>query len=374
DTVAPTISNVVVSNISSEGYTVTCKVTDNIGVEKVVFPSWTSQNGQDDIQPNWQYNSDAYGTINSNGNVTYRVNVSDHNYETGCEYNTHIYAYDEVGNVSSTPAPVTFVPFGDNKIAGYSLSLSGDIGVNFYMTFSPQTIANAQSKIRFILPNGTIQDTYVKDAQREEDYYIFPCRVSAKDMTKTITAELLDGEGNAIKTFKYTVEEYADYLISHASSYDAKSINIAKAMMTYGKYVQQYFGYNTSNVPKNVNSLANVDLSQYQAIINDKNNQINFVGAQLLLTSKPGLQLYFTGDAQFKVNGESVEVSKSGKYTVVTIPSIASMDELFMITAPNFAMRYGIFSYGYHALSQSTNTSLKNLVKAMYAYHQALYN
>lgn len=99
DTTPPLISDVIVSQISLQGYTITCTVTDDNGVAHVQFPTWTTNNGQDDIMQNWQYNgSAATGTISGN-TVTYRVNASDHGGETG-SYTTHIYATDMFNNTS----------------------------------------------------------------------------------------------------------------------------------------------------------------------------------------------------------------------------------------------------------------------------------
>lgn len=87
----PVVSNVKVSNITSNGYDVTCNVTDNVGVTRVLFPTWTRSNGQDDLR--WDE-----GNI-SNGIASYHVNRSDHNGEFGV-YCTDIYAYDAAGNQS----------------------------------------------------------------------------------------------------------------------------------------------------------------------------------------------------------------------------------------------------------------------------------
>lgn len=85
DTEKPVVSDVVVSNITSDGYDVTCKVSDNVAVKRVEFPTWTRENGQDDLI--WHV-----GTI-SNGVAKYHVNRSDHNNEFGV-YCTDVYAYD----------------------------------------------------------------------------------------------------------------------------------------------------------------------------------------------------------------------------------------------------------------------------------------
>ena len=109
DDKGPTISNITVSDISEAGYTVTCQVTDNIGVLRVQFPTWTTNNGQDDLADNWKTNKAVRGTI-SGDTVTFRVNASDHNGEQGT-YRTHIYAYDTLGNVTSVAVPDVTVEF-----------------------------------------------------------------------------------------------------------------------------------------------------------------------------------------------------------------------------------------------------------------------
>ncbi|MBQ8814982.1 MAG: bacterial Ig-like domain-containing protein [Lachnospiraceae bacterium] len=95
---APVISDVSVSNLSSAGYTVTCTVTDDVAVDRVQFPSWSDNNGQDDLDLNWIGSQACRGTQNGN-TFTYYVSVSDHNNDSG-KYFTHIYAYDTAGNSS----------------------------------------------------------------------------------------------------------------------------------------------------------------------------------------------------------------------------------------------------------------------------------
>ena len=93
DTISPTISNVIISNVSSSGYTVTCDVSDNIGLSSVQFPTWSYNNGQDDLV--WHE-----GEISGN-KVICRINVADHKGDVDCTYQTDIYAYDYAGNCTS---------------------------------------------------------------------------------------------------------------------------------------------------------------------------------------------------------------------------------------------------------------------------------
>ena len=99
DTTGPEISNVQVTNVTTEGYDVSCTVTDNVGVNRVQFPTWTDANGQDDLLSDWSINPKASGTRNGD-TWTFHVSIADHNNERG-KYITHIYAYDDAGNIQS---------------------------------------------------------------------------------------------------------------------------------------------------------------------------------------------------------------------------------------------------------------------------------
>ena len=104
DTEAPVISNVKVSNITTEGYDVSCTVTDNVGVNRVVFPTWTVLNDQDDMIKDWGSDPKTRGT-QSGDTWTFHVNIADHNNERGA-YLTHIYAYDDAGNCSAVGSEI----------------------------------------------------------------------------------------------------------------------------------------------------------------------------------------------------------------------------------------------------------------------------
>jgi hypothetical protein len=95
DNKPPVISNAVISDVSAEGYTVTCTVTDNWGLSRVAFPTWTLLNDQDDLADD--FINTQTGTKNGD-TYTFRVKASDHNYEDG-HYVTHIYARDKGGNL-----------------------------------------------------------------------------------------------------------------------------------------------------------------------------------------------------------------------------------------------------------------------------------
>uniref|UniRef100_UPI002628049D GBS Bsp-like repeat-containing protein n=1 Tax=uncultured Thomasclavelia sp. TaxID=3025759 RepID=UPI002628049D len=88
---APVITDAKITNVSKNGYTVTCKVTDDSEVTSVLMPTWSENGGQDDLI--W------YETTKSGDIYTLNVKTSDHNNDTG-KYNTHIYAYDAEGKTT----------------------------------------------------------------------------------------------------------------------------------------------------------------------------------------------------------------------------------------------------------------------------------
>lgn len=103
DKTKPTISDVKVSNRTKDGYTVTCNVSDNVGVTRVLFPSWNTDKhkGED---ANW-----VTGQISGN-TATARINLS--SLKSGAvegNYATHVYAYDAAGNSSMKAASGVYI-------------------------------------------------------------------------------------------------------------------------------------------------------------------------------------------------------------------------------------------------------------------------
>ena len=95
------VGQITVSEVSASGYRVTAKLNSPDGVQRVLMPTWTEANGQDDlIWHEAQVSGDA---------ASFYVKVSDHKGESGT-YITHIYLYDSagrqalVGTKASVPA------------------------------------------------------------------------------------------------------------------------------------------------------------------------------------------------------------------------------------------------------------------------------
>ena len=95
DTESPIIGDIRITDVNKDGYTVTCTVSDNVGVTAVKFPSWCTDihQGEDAV---W-----LDGSVNGN-TASCRVNISSlKSGEREGNYMTHIYAYDAAGNWQS---------------------------------------------------------------------------------------------------------------------------------------------------------------------------------------------------------------------------------------------------------------------------------
>jgi len=272
------------------------------------------------------------------------------------------------------------------EFQGASLTLGGDIGVNFYMNLSDEVIADKNAKVVFSLPNGSKKSVAVNSIEPNEDgCYVYTCEVAAKEMTKTISAQVVTSDYES-EVYEYSVLEYADYILTEAEAgnetYTAAA-PLVKAMLNYGAYAQQFFGYNTENLANDILEDAekvleeNVDLSEFSHILTDNDENVDYYGSKLTLESETAIKHYFKvkNEAEipvFYVNGTETEVDKKdGLYEVIIkdIPAQSHGDK-YVVTAGELSLDYNVLSYGNLALN-SNDENLKNVIRALYAYSLA---
>lgn len=116
----PAISDVRYSDVSSTGYTISCTATDNLSVAKVAFPTWTVNNGQDDLPEMFM---ETQRGKKDGDTYSFYVKASDHNNEQG-QYVTHIYAVDYAGNTIKYEVSVDVKEYPDTITLAPSASYS----------------------------------------------------------------------------------------------------------------------------------------------------------------------------------------------------------------------------------------------------------
>ena len=260
DSTFPTITDVTVTDVSAAGYTVTCKVTDDWGVSKVAFPTWTVANDQDDLAADFL--NTQKGTKNGN-TYTFRVNASDHNNEGG-KYVTHIYAVDKGGNTAKLVVDLvtvedqvqTVVPTLTGK--SFSLSFEDEILVNFYYEVSDTTDVAEQGMLVFDTNPGTASISKAAEVYKGSTYvaskgwYLNTTEgIAAKEMGDTryyaAYAKLTDGSYVYSGVYDYSPKKYATNMLAKSST-SAEQKALCVAMLNYGAAAQSYFGYKTSDL------------------------------------------------------------------------------------------------------------------------------
>ena len=311
------------------------------------------------------------------------------------------------------------------KLAGYSLSLTGNIGVNFYMELSDDVVNDESAYMNFILPNGTTSKVYVSGTHEDGStattdttvkdgvtYYVFTCEVAAKEMTSDIQAQMIGNNGEKKGTVHtYTVKEYADYILSHMSADESltsrATIQLVKGMLNYGGAAQKYFGYKTDKLASDGLTLTGAvfnDTSIINNITNDANKasvthdnaKVTFKSAYLSLNSTTDLCVYvqFADDVTVKedmfaiwcntdqISKDQYEVTKVNEencYKITLHGMKASMlNEKYAfyveLSDTEYAeLAYGADSYAYTVMSSACDNinnieSLREVVKALYAY------
>ena len=285
------------------------------------------------------------------------------------------------------------------KLAGYSLSLTGNIGVNFYMELSDQIIADKGAYMQFTLPNGTVTKVPVSEAQTNttinagKTYYRFPCEVSSYEMTQDIKAQMFDGNGKCGKEYTYTVRDYAQYIIKNYSSY-VDAYPFAVAMLNYGASSQKYFN-------KTVDDLANKNLSSYdQEIPNLFNGYINgfvakkaengvlgqFAGLSMVLKSETTLNLFYepkegvdVSKLKFLVDGKEITPVKRGQYYILSLENIRANElgnsKTFTVTDGTNTLSgdYCAMMYCYQVLQAAKGAYADDLVTLVKAFSDYAY-
>ncbi|MBE6841738.1 MAG: leucine-rich repeat domain-containing protein [Ruminococcus sp.] len=282
-------------------------------------------------------------------------------------------------------------------LSGCTLSLNGNIGVNFYMELSEDIAENSNAYIKFTLPNGNIEQVSVSESRINttltpgKTYNVFSCEVASYEMTQNIKVQMFDGYGNSSQQYTYTVKEYAEYIIGNPTQYTEKDIEFVKALLNYGACAQEYFKKEISNLAnRNMNtddrvviSLTPDDLEEYM-VMPENNFLGSFAGYSLVLHSETTLKVFFkpsenidTNNLTFKVNGQIIKPSRSEEYCVLPVNNIKAWD---LDTNHTFTVSYGnenfdfscsALSYAYSVLDNgSYPDTLIKLISALRVYQQ----
>lgn len=283
----------------------------------------------------------------------------------------------------------------DDKVQfkGMSLTLADDIAMKLY--FDPFTGVTVPDNAFVKISGEGIEDCDIDldtcyDSQAHA--YVFDIHMPAKNMMDSVTIQLvLDGKEGASKS--YSVRSYANAILAAGDdTYKAADKAMIKAMLNYGAYAQQYFGYDLENLAnKTVNNIvvednvpgSSVNLDGYAYNLSGL-SEVDLYGASLVLSGKTSMKLYFDRQADITAVSSttsgvdvSIDTESVQGYQVVTIENIAptQLDSNIYVTlsfgSVNRSITVNPMAYGKKVMSLQGRDSLKNLVKALYLYCEA---
>ncbi len=270
-----------------------------------------------------------------------------------------------------------------------SISLNGNIAVNFYMSLSDEVSSDENAYMLFSQEGKEDRKVYIKDCVekqvRGKDAYIFSCEVSAKEMTDTITAQFFYGDGCSTEAYTYSVKTYADNQRANLSDNEAL-MNLLDAMLRYGAASQLQFDYHTERLADadlEKTDYTDVIIKDYPLDLPQGTDLVNFAGASLLLKSETTLRYFFQVDASVEnltitYNGTPLEIlSRNGLYYVdVKNISAPDLDMSFTIIVNDGVQEaevtYSPLTYCQSIRGKDTSTEiLKDVCAALYLYNRA---
>lgn len=289
------------------------------------------------------------------------------------------------------------------KAHSYTLNLDGTIAINLYMELSESLASNQEAYMEFALPNGSVSQVKVKDAVKKDGYYVFTCRVAAKEMAADVKARMV-ADGQRGKEYTVSVERYAEYVLNHTDKYSATTVKLVKAMLNYGASAQTMFDYHTDKMANEIlneedKQVDTTDFSAYKHVLTTDSNEkgINCYVGSLCLESDTSIKDYFILNNNANIDEyvfygitnsgtpvqlEPQKTTLNGKECyAVEIKNIKAqnLDQSVVVTVQRkenpdvnvIKLQFNAFSYAYvMANMTSPNQKAVDVTNAMYAYWQ----
>ena len=285
-------------------------------------------------------------------------------------------------------------------ISGASLTLNGDIGVNFYFSLADSIGEGAYVMVKG--PNDTEADKVMLDEtvfDSGKNAYKVSCQVYAAQMGEKVSFELFSADGekqliynsdctNAVYTKEYAVNDYISAVEEAAAG--GRLLSLAQAMKNYGSWARKYLiaqksiSAETAEIAEPA-EMSDVTAETLSAYAFDKNDcTVDELNMSLRLESETAVRIYYSGDAISGITAScdgrpvSVTTGTKGSLNYVEIPCIPAqeLDDTYSVyLGDKGSVRVSALSYAYLILDAYENvpekTDICNTVRALYKYNRS---
>ena len=297
-------------------------------------------------------------------------------------------------------ATYTAVPKPKKLIVGHSLTLDGNIGVNFYLDpaaagLTADQVTADNLSYTFAWANGNALVNVAAQSGNtfavEGDYIKVTCKVCAAEMTCGVNASFTLGDKSESEVYSVraycdeaynATEEQINTVFGGADKYDAL-VDLMNKMLDYGAKAQTVFGIKTGDLANDGLDyvMQDVTTEMFDTAILTANDRAaddiaanapagaGFKTSSLVFLSESTLRLYFAKEND-SFNTSGMTKWNDYYYTqVVDIPA-AQLDTLQQFNVSGTTLCYSALDYA-KALAAAGNADNAALAKALYWYNQA---
>lgn len=292
------------------------------------------------------------------------------------------------------------------SLKGMSVFLTDQIGMRVYVKPGSDGLKDSD-KIVFSYADKTVEQTAadaskdtITDYNGEEiEVLRFELKMPAKNMTDEVSFHMvIDGAAGTDKI--YSVRSYADVILN--GDYSEQDKAMVRAMLNYGGYAQQYFGYNVSNLANDSIfedgtdpvSQETPDLSAFDYTVNRADDTKGFHLRQVTLNLGSEVSLVFFYDLDEGKTKEDYEFTLTNannelkfdyeasyfksEYVMVCDIMPEELGKQFTLsvtpkgeTQSVTTISYSPLTYCKNKIEKSPSENLRNTCKAIYYYWKA---
>ena len=285
--------------------------------------------------------------------------------------------------------------------SGNSLVLSGQIGVDFYITV-PEGLSVDKAYTEFTINGKTGNPSMLNKEESADNAYRFTCYINSIQMAEKITATFHYGDGGKLEVSqKCSANDYINAALSQ-SGLSTELTNIVNAIKDYGHYVQiPLAAYNNWTIGTDYAEMTAAKTYEADNVSEAKGNVAGYaisydltgsgikgVSIDLQLNSTTEITVYlnvspdYDGAVSAKVDDSDQEMAvqtsgNSKEYTVklgeTPAHKLGTTYTIHVDAGGKFDIKVSALSYANLVLNAETEkyTGIKNAVTSLYNYYKA---